>query len=52
MPDDIPNIGSIQCCHFGVRLHKGWLSMIDEVFGDHYHEELMIERQYWMYQTL
>jgi len=39
-------------CHFGVRLHKRWLRMIEEVFGDQYHEELMIERQYWMYQTL
>lgn len=39
-------------CHFGVRFHKRWLKLIGAVFGDKYQEELGIERQYWVYQTL
>jgi len=38
-------------CYFGVRLHKRWLRMIDEVFGNQYQEELEIERQYWVYHS-
>ena len=33
-------------CHFGVKLSKRWLKMIDSVFENKYEAELGIERQY------
>jgi aminoglycoside phosphotransferase len=38
-------------CHFGARLTHRWLKMVDSVFGDTFHEELRIERQYWDYTS-
>ncbi|THV44440.1 hypothetical protein BGAL_0642g00030 [Botrytis galanthina] len=38
-------------CHFGCRLDKRWLKMIDATFEYRYQEELEIERQYWNYHT-
>ncbi|KAF7957508.1 hypothetical protein EAE96_003085 [Botrytis aclada] len=38
-------------CHFGCRLDKRWLKMIDATFEHRYQEELEIERQYWNYHT-
>ncbi|KAL3419882.1 hypothetical protein PVAG01_08381 [Phlyctema vagabunda] len=38
-------------CHFGVRLSKRWLKMIEVVFKNEYEEELAIERQYWEYHS-
>lgn len=31
-------------CHFGVRLNRRWLKMVDVVFENRYAEELNIER--------
>ncbi|EPE33411.1 Protein kinase-like (PK-like) [Glarea lozoyensis ATCC 20868] len=39
-------------CHFGARINRRWLKMVEEVFGDKYAEELKIERQYWEYTSL
>jgi RIO-like serine/threonine protein kinase len=38
-------------CHFGVRLSKRWLKMIEAVFENEYEVELGIERQYWEYNS-
>lgn len=38
-------------CHFGVRISKRWLKMIEEVFENKYESELGIERQYWEYHS-
>ncbi|KAF8851619.1 kinase-like protein [Acephala macrosclerotiorum] len=38
-------------CHFGVRLSKRWLKMIEAVFENKYKVELGIERQYWEYHS-
>jgi aminoglycoside phosphotransferase len=38
-------------CHFGVRLSKRWLKMIEAVFENKYEVELGIERQYWEYHS-